>query len=98
MGLLGLGILVVVGLVAGFAVQLRGGSRIKYEWLIVAVSVVFGGYFASESFPGSNVFSGIKDWGPANDGLTIIPAVVGAPVLSDAADLGMRGSPEVSPA
>lgn len=98
MGILGLSVLVVVGLAAGIAVQFLTRSRIRLEWLIVGVAVVFGGYFASESFPGSNVFSGIKDWGPAFDGLTIIPAVVGALVMGVVADLGMRGSPEVVPA
>ena len=98
MGLVGFGLLVVAGLVAGFAVQYLTKTRIGLEWLIVTVAVVFGGYFASESFPGSNVFSGIKDWGPAIDGLVIIPAVIGALIIGVVADLGMRNSPEVQPA
>ena len=98
MGLVGFGLLVVVGLVAGFGVQFLTKTRIGLEWLIVAVAVAFGGYFASESFPGSNVFSFIKDWGPAIDGLVIIPAVIGALIIGIVADLGMRSSPEVQPA
>jgi len=98
MGLLGLGLLVLVGIVAGFAVQVLTKTKIGLEWLIVAVAVVFGGYFASESFPGSNIFSGIKDWGPAIDGLVIIPAVIGALVMAVVADLGMRSNPEIQPA
>ena|SRR5689334_12748541 len=98
MGLIGFGLLVVAGIVAGFGVQFLTKTRIGLEWLIVAVAVVFGGYFASESFPGSNVFAGIKDWGPAIDGLVIIPAVVGALIIAVVADLGMRSNPEIQPA
>lgn len=89
--------LVVIGLVIGVAVQLLGKSTIRYEWLIVAVAISFGGYFASESFPGSAVFAGIKDWGPAIDGLLVIPAATGAIILGIVADLGMRTSPETQP-
>lgn len=89
--------LVVIGLVIGFAVQLLGKSKIRYEWLIVAVAITFGGYFASESFPGSTVFEDIKDWGPAFDGLHVIPAAIGAIILGVVADLGMRTSPETQP-
>ena len=98
MGLASFALLVVVGLAAGFGVQILTKSPLRFEWLIVAVSVVFGGYFASESFPGSNVFSGIKDWGPSWDGLVFIPAAIGALILSVVADLGMRGGQEIAPA
>ncbi len=98
MGLLAFSTLVVVGLVLGLAVQLLARSGIRYEWLIVAVAVVFGGYFASESFPGSNVFESVKDWGPSFDGMFVIPATIGALILGIVADLGMRRSPEVQPA
>ena len=98
MGLLGFSVLVVVGLVAGLAVPYLAKSQIRLEWLVVAVAVVFGGYFASESFPGSNVFSGVKEWGPALDGLVLLPAALGALVLGVVADLGLRGSPEIRPA
>lgn len=89
--------LVVIGLIIGFAVQLLGKSTIRYEWLIVAVAITFGGYFASESFPGSTVFANIKDWGPVFDGLHVIPAAIGAIILGVVADLGMRTSPETQP-
>jgi len=97
MGLLAFSSLVVVGLVAGFAVQFLAKSAIRFEWLIVAVAIMFGGYFASESFPGSTVLADIKDWGPVFDGMAIIPAAIGALILGVVADLGMRTSPEVQP-
>jgi hypothetical protein len=98
MGLLGFAGLVVVAVAAGFAVQFFAKSAIRFEWLIVAVAVTFGGYFASETFPTSGILSGIKDWGPEVDGLVIIPALIGALIIGVVADLGMRTSPEVQPA
>lgn len=98
MGLLAFSSLVVVGLVIGLAVQFLAKSAIRYEWLIVAIAIVFGGYFASESFPGSTVFESVKDWGPSFDGMFVIPAIIGALILGIVADLGMRRSPEVQPA
>lgn len=98
MGLVGLSLLAAIGLVAGFAVQFLTKTKISLEWLIVAIAVVFGGYFASESFPGSTVFSFVSNWGPAIDGLVIIPAAIGALLIGIVADLGMRTSPDVQPA
>ncbi len=92
MGFMAFVILVIVGLVAGFAAQYLTKNTLPNEWLIVAVAVVFGGYFASESFPGSYVFSSIKDWGPEFDGLAFIPAGIGALILGIVADLGSRMS------
>lgn len=98
MGLLAFISLVVIGLVLGLAVQFLGKSTIRGEWLIIAIAVTFGGYFASESFPGSTVFEGIKNWGPTYDGMVVIPAIIGAVILALVADLGMRVSPEARPA
>ncbi len=97
MGLLAFASLVIIGLVVGFAVQLLAKSTIRFEWLIVAVAITFGGYFASESFPGSTVFEDVTDWGPVFDGMHVIPAAIGAIILGIVADLGMRTSPEVQP-
>ncbi len=97
MGLTAFAALVLVGLVIGVAVQFLGRSTIRYEWLIVAVAVIFGGYFASESFPGSTVFADIKDWGWSLDGMYVIPAAIGALILGIVADLGMRTNPEIQP-
>ena len=98
MGLLAFSSLVVVGLVVGVAVQFLAKSAIRYEWLVLAVAIIFGGYFASESLPGSTVFQGIKDWGYAFDGMHVIPAAIGAIILGLVADLGMRTIPEIQPA
>lgn len=91
--------IVVVALVLGIVVQLLTRSSHRYEWLAIAVAGAFGAYFASESFPGSNVFSGITQWGPELDGLLLVPAVIGGIVLAIVADLGIRATgPQGSPA
>ena len=78
--------IVVVALIIGVGVQFLIKSSHTYEWLAVAVAAAFGAYFASESFVGSTVFAGIKDWGPEFDGLVIVPAII--------ADLGIRSTPQ----
>jgi uncharacterized membrane protein YeaQ/YmgE (transglycosylase-associated protein family) len=93
MGFLAYAGVIIVALAAGLAVQYLTKMSLRREWLIVAVSAAFGAIFASESFPGSTVFSGVKDWGPEIDGLVLIPAVIGAVLVALAADLGMRASP-----
>ncbi len=99
MGFLAFGSIVIVALIAGFAVQLMRQKSLTYEWLVVALSVAFGAYFASETWVGSTVFEGIKDWGWSFDGMYVIPAVIGALVMAVVADLGVRlGPPEQLPA
>jgi uncharacterized membrane protein YeaQ/YmgE (transglycosylase-associated protein family) len=82
--------IVVVAILAGVAAQYLMKSTVRYEWLIVALAGAFGAYFASETFPGSDVFSGIKDWGPTVDGMYLIPAVVVGVILAIVADIGVR--------
>jgi uncharacterized membrane protein YeaQ/YmgE (transglycosylase-associated protein family) len=90
MGLLAFSIIVVLALVAGFAVQYFVKRPIGNEWLIVALAAAFGAYFASETLPGSTLTEAIKDWGPQLDGMVVIPAIVGAIVLALIADFGVR--------
>ncbi len=93
MGLTAFLSIVVVALIVGVAVQYLIKSSHTYEWLAVAAAAAFGAYFASESFPGSTVFEGIKDFGPQFDGMYIIPAIIGGVVLAIVADLGIRTTP-----
>lgn len=82
--------IIVVAILAGLAVQYLTKSSLRYEWLVVALAVAFGAYFASESFPNSGVFENVEEWGPVVDGMYIIPAVIGALILAVVADLGVR--------
>jgi len=84
---------VIVALAAGFAVQYLTKMSLRYEWLIVGAAAAFGAIFASEGFPGSNIFSGVTSWGPEIDGLVLIPAAIGAVLLALVADLGIRTGP-----
>lgn len=92
MGLTAVITIVAVALIAGFAVQYVTKSSLRYEWLVIALAAAFGAYFASEIFPASTVFAGVKDWGPSFDGVYIIPASVGALMLALVADIGIRAS------
>jgi len=73
MGLAVFAAIVVVSLLAGVAVQVSGAKKSRFDVLIVGVTLVFGAVFASETFPGSTVFSTIKSWGPSIDGFAFIP-------------------------
>ena len=94
MGMIGFAAIVIVALGGGFGLQYLTKKSLANEWLIVALAGAFGAYFASQSFPGSNVFSGVTSWGPEVDGLRIIPAVIGGVLLALVADLGIRTAPE----
>ncbi len=84
--------IIVVAVVAGVAVQYLTKSSLRYEWLVIALAGAFGAYFASETFPGSDVFADVTEWGPVVDGLYVIPAVVTGAILALVADLGVRTS------
>ena len=86
--------IVIVALVVGFAVQMYDKRALSYEWLIIAIAGTFGAYFASENFPGATVpfLEGIKDWGPALDGMYVIPAALAGVILAGVAYLGTRTS------
>jgi hypothetical protein len=86
--------IVILALIAGFAVQMYEKRALPYEWLIIALAGTFGAYFASETVPGATVplLESIKDWGPTLDGMFVIPAAVGGVVLAVAAYFGTRTS------
>jgi hypothetical protein len=98
MGFLAFAGVVSIALLIGFGVQYLTKKSLSNEWLIVAVAAAFGAYFASESFPGSTIFSGITNWGPELDGLFLIPAIIGGGLLALVADLGIRTGPQGSTA
>jgi uncharacterized membrane protein YeaQ/YmgE (transglycosylase-associated protein family) len=86
--------IVVIALIAGFAVQMYQKRALPYEWLIIALAGTFGAYFASETVPGATVpvLESIKDWGLTLDGMYVIPAVVGGILLAVVAYFGTRAS------
>ena len=82
--------IVIVSLLAGVAVQVRGARPSRYDFLIVGVTAAFGAYFASETFPGSTVFETITSWGPSIDGFVVIPGIAFAFIIAMFAYLGTR--------
>jgi len=92
-------VIVIVSLLAGVAVQVRGSMKSPYDFLIVGVTLIFGAVFASETFPGSTVFGTIKSWGPEIDGFVVIPGVAFAIIIAVISYAGTREtySPPHSP-
>ncbi|HLZ47275.1 MAG TPA: hypothetical protein VKR80_01340 [Candidatus Limnocylindria bacterium] len=90
MGLAPFALIVVLSAAAGIAVQVLGGTKSRYDALIVGVTAVFGMYFASESFPGSTLFSTITSFGPVWDGFVIVPGLVFGFVIATIAYIGTR--------
>ena len=90
MGIGALVAILVVSLLAGIAVQILGPRKSRYDFLIVGVTALFGAYFASETFPGSTVFSTITRWGPEIDGFLVIPGLAFAFILAVVAYSGTR--------
>jgi len=84
MGFLAFGIVLILALAIGFAVQFYTKTALRYEWLVIALAFAFGAYFASETVPGSTVpvLDAITNWGPEFDGMLVIPAIVGAVLLA----------------
>jgi len=82
--------IVLVSLLAGIAVQVFGRMTSRYDFAIVRVTAAFGAYFASETFPGSTVFSTITNWGPSIDGFYLIPGIAFAFIIATIAYVGTR--------
>jgi uncharacterized membrane protein YeaQ/YmgE (transglycosylase-associated protein family) len=73
------GILLVGALVIGGITQIVGETR-RFHWLPVAAGAFLGGYLGSEAF------GSLSTWGPAFEGLYIVPALIGAAVLGAIVD------------
>ena len=90
MGIAVFAAIVIVALLAGVAVQVLGAKQSPYDFLIVGVTAAFGAYFASETFPGSTVFSTITNWGPSLDGFVLIPGIAFGFIIATVAYLATR--------
>lgn len=86
---LGMSLLAIFVLLAGAAVigvisQFIGRTEVGYEWVLVAIGAVVGGWLGSETF------GTLSTWGPALDGLYLLPALIGAVVLGALVDGATR--------
>ena len=76
--------LVVVALAIGVIAQFIGDVRVGYEWVATAAAALLGGYLGSEALGQLSTF------GPAFEGLYIVPALVGALVVGAVVDALFR--------
>jgi len=90
MGILAFLILVLGAVVVGVIAEYVGRIHYAFEWAIVGVTAAIAAFLASEYL---GTFSA---WGPEIDGLFVAPALIGAIVVTAAAELGLRafGKPE----
>lgn len=77
-------LLIVGAVVIGVGAQLVGEVRIGWEFAVTGVAALVGGYLGSEAF------GTLSAWGPAYDGLFIVPALIGALVLGIVVDAVTR--------
>ncbi|HET7142156.1 MAG TPA: GlsB/YeaQ/YmgE family stress response membrane protein [Candidatus Limnocylindria bacterium] len=78
---LGEAVLLVAGaLVIGAIAQYIGRPGFGYDWLFTAAAALVGGWIGSEAF------GTLSTWGPAFDGLYLLPALIGAVVLGGVVD------------
>jgi len=92
MGLAAFAVIALVSLVVGFAVQVLGAPKSRYDFLIVGGTAIFGAVFASNTFPGSAVFGVFKDFGPSADGFYLIPGIAFGLIVAVVAYVGTRAN------
>jgi uncharacterized membrane protein YeaQ/YmgE (transglycosylase-associated protein family) len=84
MSLLATFVLLVGGVAIGVISQFIGRTEIGYEWVFAAVGAVVGAWLGSESF------GTLSTWGPALDGLYLLPALIGGVVVGGLIDVATR--------
>jgi uncharacterized membrane protein YeaQ/YmgE (transglycosylase-associated protein family) len=84
---LGEAILLIFGAIVIAAVaQYIGRVSFGYEWVFTGIAALVGGWLGSEAF------GTLSTWGPAFEGLYILPALIGALVLGGIVDGVVRFS------
>lgn len=86
MGYWGVIALLAGALVLGFAWDAIGHAGRRYAWLFAAIGAFVGAYVASE-FLGT-----ASSWGPALDGVFVLPALIGAIILGGLVEWGVRAT------
>ena len=86
MSLLAALLLVGGAVVIGGIAQVSGTVTNGYQWLVVGLAALVGGYVGSESF------AGLSTWGPEFEGLFVLPAIIGAVVVGAVVDAILRYS------
>jgi uncharacterized membrane protein YeaQ/YmgE (transglycosylase-associated protein family) len=84
MSLLAAFVLLIGGVGIGVISQYIGRTEIGYEWVFAAVGAIVGAWLGSESF------GTVSTWGPALDGLYLLPALIGGLVVGGLVDGATR--------
>jgi uncharacterized membrane protein YeaQ/YmgE (transglycosylase-associated protein family) len=84
MSLLATIVLLAGGVAIGVISQYIGRTEIGYEWVFAAVGAIIGAWLGSEAF------GTLSTWGPALDGLYLLPALIGGVVVGGLVDVATR--------
>ena len=76
--------LIAAAVVVGAILQYIGEVTFGYEWSIAALGAIAGGWLASEAF------GTLSTWGPAWEGMYLLPALIGVVVLGFVTDFVTR--------
>jgi uncharacterized membrane protein YeaQ/YmgE (transglycosylase-associated protein family) len=77
-------VLVLGAIIVGAIAQYIGRTVIGYEWIFAATGALVGGWLGSEAF------GAVSTWGPAIDGLYLVPALIGGVFLGAVVDAVAR--------
>jgi len=77
-------LLFMAAIVIGAVVQNIGKASFDYEWVLTAVAAFTGGWLGSEAFGAAST------WGPEWQGMYLLPALIGAMVLSGSVAVAIR--------
>ncbi len=78
--------LIAGALIIGGVSYVIGEVTVGYQWAIVALAALVGGYLGSEAF------GTLSTWGYEFEGLYVLPALIGAVVLGGIVDALFRYS------
>lgn len=77
-------LLFMAAIVIGAVVQNIGKASFDYEWVLTAVAAFIGGWLGSEALGAAST------WGPEWQGMYLVPALIGAVVLSGLVAVALR--------
>ena len=77
-------LLFMAAVVIGAVVQNIGKASFDYEWVLTAVAAFIGGWLGSEALGAAST------WGPEWQGMYLVPAFIGAIVLSGLVAVAIR--------
>ncbi len=77
-------LLVVAALLIGVIAQFIGDVNVSWEWAVIGIAALVGGYLGSEAF------GSVSTWGPEIDGFFVLPALIGAVIVGGVVDVVVR--------